>query len=1230
MSTSSSSGAIPDRQILLGLLAIQNHFVAPEALAAGLAKWIQQKDRPLLEVLSEQGALTQSRRDLIEALGAEFIKQNGDSPQEALAALSTLGQMAQPLQKIDDPDVIQSLQLAMTNVGPRDSQTHVFETLADEGAQSTSPPDRGSTGLRFLKIRPHARGGLGQVYVAVDTELNREVALKEIQSQRVADDASRSRFVLEAEITGQLEHPGIVPVYGLGSYADGRPYYAMRFIQGDSLKGAIANFHAARAKDPGLEGDRLVEFRKMIGRFVDVCQAIHYAHSRRVLHRDLKPDNIMLGKYGETMVVDWGLAKPLGAETSEPESGAPGYEKPLVFDPQVTRQDAGATRPIRPKSVSSVEETRLGSIVGTPAYMSPEQASGATKLGPEADIYSLGATLYQVLTGRPPTTASTLSEALDQIRRGDIPAPRTHWSQAPRALEAICQKAMRVDPSARYPSAQALADDIEHWLADEPVTAMPETLVSRAARWVRRHRAWAISAGVGLLAVACVSTGAAFLIQAQKNIVQDLANKNKKLAVDEAHARGVAETKRIEADQKRKEAETANAQAQTVTDYLVATFQSPDPSLDGYRVTVADVLNRSAKEMIDKQDIAPEAQLDVLQAIGNSMMSLGMGREAVPVWKKTVELAEKMENGSEKAVRAQASLGNAYEMTSQVQDAIATLEPALKRATEIWGPESTDTLSIASSYGAALLESGALEKARAHLADVVETRKRVLGVGSPETINSTIGLIRATSLLGDRAQAKAIAQEALQSAQAALGPSHAQARRLLSQLTNLLLTEGKAEEAIAIQEQIYEGEKERLGKDHLDCVTIEMNLAETYSSAGQHERAISLFRECVEILLTKQGENNQLTLTAMNNLSMALAETGQNDEAAALMERIVDLRKKNLGPDHFLTLASLNNLAWFMGAKGKKLESAKLNEEIVDRYQNKFGPNHPDTLNAKNNLAYAYHDLFLLRDAMKVYEITLEGMRTKLGDSDPSTLNTMSNLGTVYSDMGRFDDAIKLCREVYEKRAQLLGPNHPATLGTWSNLAVAMRGSGATQEAEEIFRKLVTLRTVPGNPMSSFGARTQLVDLLASLNRFEEAEEISRSLLEEQRAMNDAAPALDASLALHGRSLFGLRKWSEAAEVLEECLKIRSQRSPDSWTTMNTMTLLAEALYELDRDLPRAESLMTTGWRGLVDAEEKMTALEKRKISEATDRAIRVFEKIGNADLVEQFKGEKRRREANQ
>jgi len=251
------------------------------------------------------------------------------------------------------------------------------------------------------------------VFVALDAELKREVALKQILEQYADDPGRRQRFVAEAEITGGLEHPGVVPVYGLGTHASGRPYYVMRLIRGDSLKEAVEHFHAdlVLRHDPGR---RSLALRKLLRRFLDVCNAIDYAHSRGVIHRDIKPANIIVGKHGETLVVDWGLAKAGGRA-----------------DPTVDEQT------LAPSSSSSSSETLPGSALGTPAYMSPEQARGELEsLGPRSDVYSLGGALYCLLTGKAPQEGDDIGEILQRVQGGDFTPPRSIDPGIDRALEA--------------------------------------------------------------------------------------------------------------------------------------------------------------------------------------------------------------------------------------------------------------------------------------------------------------------------------------------------------------------------------------------------------------------------------------------------------------------------------------------------------------------------------------------------------------------------------------------------------------------------------------------------------------------------------------------------------------------------------------------------------------------------------------------------------------------------
>jgi serine/threonine-protein kinase len=358
----------------------------------------------------------------------------------------------------------------LKKLGDAEVEASLVQMSREHSAVATDPlatlpvDDSLSEKIRFRILRPHAKGGLGEVFVARDEELNREVALKEIQFNHAHDLDSRSRFVLEAEITGSLEHPGIVPVYGLGQYADGRPFYAMRFIRGDSLKEAVDRFHARPARREAYDS---VEFRKLLGRFVDVCQAIEYAHSRGVLHRDLKPGNIMLGKYGETLVVDWGLAKAQGVSTQREKS---------------------VEQSFHPRTISGSSATQYGSAIGTPAFMSPEQARGQLdQLGPGSDVYSLGATLYYVLTGIAPFGKDDIGPILRRVQVGEFPRPRSFKSSIPAALEAICLKAMALRAADRYPSPQCLADDLERYLADESVKTHAEPLALRTRRWLRKH-----------------------------------------------------------------------------------------------------------------------------------------------------------------------------------------------------------------------------------------------------------------------------------------------------------------------------------------------------------------------------------------------------------------------------------------------------------------------------------------------------------------------------------------------------------------------------------------------------------------------------------------------------------------------------------------------------------------------------------------------------------------------
>ncbi|MBA4107634.1 MAG: hypothetical protein C0485_18015 [Pirellula sp.] len=521
------TSAAADRNLLFGILAVQMDFVRSEQLIAAMNSWVLDKQRPLADHLVTAGALASDSRQLLDALVDKHIALHGGRADASLAALSSVDPLRHELAAIADNDVQQSL----GHAGPVTPRGDRHATVAVPPRKPASP------GLRFHILRPHAAGGLGKVSIARDDELNREVALKELHDRHADNPDSRARFLQEAEITGGLEHPGVVPIYGLGQYADGRPFYAMRFIRGDSLAQAIDRFH--READPSWRQPAdVLQLRRLLARFLDVCNAIDYAHSRGVLHRDLKPGNIMLGQYGETLVVDWGLAKPQGQV--EPPPADPNVTLPHLPEPL-----------LRPQSGSGSAPTQMGAAIGTPAFMSPEQAAGRLdQLSGASDVYSLGATLYVILTGRAPQDDADLGVVLQRVARGEFPKPRSIKPIVPRGLEAICLKAMALRPRDRYASPRSLADDVEAWLADEPVSALPESLPARTGRWVKNHRTL-VTSGVAMTLVAAIALAAG-------NVRLRAANDRER----DAKVAALAAQKSAEAAQRKAETSQAEAERQ--------------------------------------------------------------------------------------------------------------------------------------------------------------------------------------------------------------------------------------------------------------------------------------------------------------------------------------------------------------------------------------------------------------------------------------------------------------------------------------------------------------------------------------------------------------------------------------------------------------------------------------------------------------------------------------------
>lgn len=369
-------------------------------------------------------------------------------------------------------------------------------------------PDAAVTSARYEGLRQFRRGGLGALYRGRDEALQREAVVKFMNEPCASDPALVAQFLIEAEITGRLDHPGIVPVYGIGRDSRGRPFYVMRLIHGRELKEAIREYHgldpdhgAAPSPSVGSAGGSAIGSKSgipqdgeggsnrlnsrdrrrnrplflLLEHLVRACNTVAYAHHVGILHCDIKPANIMIGKYGETFVVDWGLAAS--------------FERTSTFW-------APNEATMRPRS--ALKDGSDGRRGGTYGYVSPEQLSADAAVGPASDIYSLGATLYEVLAGKPPFDGRS-HDVREQIRLGKFLSPRAlHPDICPR-LEAICLKALHLDPARRYPTAKALAEDLENWMHDEEILALPDRRLDRLARFGRRHRGATAALLVALL-----------------------------------------------------------------------------------------------------------------------------------------------------------------------------------------------------------------------------------------------------------------------------------------------------------------------------------------------------------------------------------------------------------------------------------------------------------------------------------------------------------------------------------------------------------------------------------------------------------------------------------------------------------------------------------------------------------------------------------------------------------
>ena len=952
------------------------------------------------------------------------------------------------------------------------SEKLIGDSLSMEIDRALRKKNQGTDADRFQKIKLHAKGGLGEISIAVDRQLQRDVALKEIQAHCDNDHSARQRFVFEAEVTGRLEHPGIVPVYALGAYQDGRPFYAMKLIRGNDLQQACRDLHGRGPVDYESR-----EFRKLLQRFVDVCSAVSYAHSRGVLHRDIKPANIMLGSFGETLVVDWGLAKTFGKPLNEPNESTGNLLATPPFD----------------------NATMVGQTLGTPAYISPEQAAGQIdSLTEHTDIYSLGATLYFLLLGKAPFTG-TLDDVLEQVKKSDFPRPRSILSRVPKALEAIVMKGMANHPSDRYTTVDEMAKDVESYLADEPILAKSDSWRDRAARFQRRNRS---AVQVGFLAtfvIALVASVAAVLIQRQSALNRDLATREKN-AKDTAVQ--LADEKSLLADSESKAkqmAQTRLSQIEKSNDLILSIFRDLDPDMEEdtpIRASLAKRLETAAKSL-ERGDIGDQRKLASMKSIlAQSILRLGDPKAAIPLAESARSaFLDSASDDPPQALRNRIILASAYIEADRVPDALVELDGIVYRAREIEGADSDLVYEALSATANAYALSGEGEFALSYYQSALELANRLYGESDARTISSLlhVGVL-----------------------------NHKQG--------NLL-------ESYRMIEKATRMHKEFLGASHTRTLKAIQHFQQICLATGRKSQSVELGRELVRTTQLKLGYKHPDSFAAIIALADSLCLVNAEPEAVQLLEGAIIQCSAEHGSDSKLTLQLQGQLSYTFYCQRKYDEALTLSRTTLDSMRNVLGPHHRDSIVAGRVLAKIQNALGQRKAAVITLKDTLEAGRISPGTKAAEVLDAMLDYADTLSDDGSREEAIGVYRELAGLRRVRYGQDDEISYGLLTRIAWNHIGQEQYDQVPPVLAEYLSYRRRTVSRKYLLVNELQYTGLILNeAKQWNQSEPILREALELHTTLNSPAWETQTTRLLLGYSLALQQQKSEAEPLIRESL----------------------------------------------------------------------------------------------
>jgi tetratricopeptide (TPR) repeat protein/tRNA A-37 threonylcarbamoyl transferase component Bud32 len=791
------------------------------------------------------------------------------------------------------------------------------------------------------------RGGMGVIYRARQRHSRRIVALKRVLSYHADSRDTLARFRREAEAAASLDQPNILPIYEVGESEEGVPFFSMKYASGGSLQEV----------GPALRDDP----REIVRLMAKVTRAVQHAHRQGILHRDLKPGNILLDGRGEPLVSDFGLAKWLDTAS---------------------------------------DLTRTLTIFGTPGYIAPEQAEGpAASLKPSADVYSLGAILFDLLAGRPPFLGE---HALAVIRQtADKPAPklRSLVQHADRDLETICARCLEREPAARYGSAGELAEDLERWLEGRPIVARPVLRPAQVWRWSRRNPV--LAGGAAVLAALLIVIGGLFTWHWQS---EGLAR------AEMAKLRqGVLEFAQMEAQvcqpgEKQMQEEVYLQLARQ----LGIDVKQLQGKLPPFAAALRQAPGATAYERANAAYVAKdfgEAERWALQAAKEAQKVTPANPKAVI---ETLELAGLSAQAGIQYARAMQHFGEAEKFVD------------LNRNSEEWA-------NLRDAKAGLLFAQGNYGDAEQLYRNVITIRSRVLGPEHPDTLASRHRLIYVLNEEEKHAEAEAEARQVVTLRAKILGFEHPDTLLSRYNLASALYHEGKYTEAERLYRDVSRLDNIVIGPEHPRTLAARIGLANTLNDQGKFGEAIPCYSDVIKLDEKVYGREHPVTLNDRMNLATALQANGQYLAAEAEYRMVIQLQEKVIGPNHAHTLNARNNLAELLDDEGKYAEAEAECRQIIGLEEALLGPEHRLTLNSRANLAVALLGQKRVDEARSQIAEVMRLMEEKLGVDYPETVSFTVKFATGLAQQGRTEEAIEITERAEEGARTTLGKSHPAT-----------------------------------------------------------------------------------------------------------------------------------------------------------------------------------------------------------